>query len=142
MTTRLRVAVDVLDQVLEGLHAGTDFFVHAQCGIEAVAGNPLRALEAAGSALGLATVTCTAAPADTVGLQNGGLDTVFLGKEDRGGEPGEAGADDRHIDVDVVCDRAVIGWRIAGGRDPVGRGVVTSLARGAGKQRIVCWVIR
>ncbi|MNT22307.1 hypothetical protein D3C72_1576880 [compost metagenome] len=138
----LRVAVDVFDQALEGLHAVADFLMQAQRGIQAVALDPLRALEPPGRALRLAAVARAAAPADAVGFEHGGLDAVLLGQEDRAGQAGEARADDGHVDVDVMRDRAVVGGRLAGRADPVGGRVGIAVAGALGHQRIVGGIVR
>ncbi len=137
----LRIAVDIADQRLEGLHAGAHFLVQPQRGVQAVALDPLRALEPARRALRLPAVARAAAPADAVGFQHGGLDAVFLRQEDRAGQPGETRADDRDIDVDVVRDRTVVGRRLAGGADPVGRRVVAALAGRRRDQRVVGGIV-
>ena len=141
MAARLRIAVDVLDQFLEILHALDALAVQAVGGLEAVTLDPLRALEAAGGALRLTAIAGRTAPADPIGLQHGGLDAVLLGQHDGGGQPREAGADDHHIGVDIAHHRAIVCRRLTGGGDPVGRRVVAPFARGGAHQRVVGRVI-
>src|SRR5690606_5507045 len=104
VAARLRIAVYVLDQLLEVLHALDAFAVHPDRRVRATAADPLRAVQASGSAWRLAAAARAAAPGRAVGLQYGGLDAVFLGQEDGGGQPGEARAYDDHVGIHVLRD--------------------------------------
>lgn len=54
----------------------------------------------------------------------------------------ETRADDDHVALDVALNRAVIGWGIASGADPVSGRVVAALTRRGIGQRVVSRVIR
>ncbi len=49
---------------------------------------------------------------------------MLPGKEECGGQSGETGADDDHVDIGVADERTVVFRRFPGGSDPVGGRIV------------------
>ena len=98
----LRVAGHLGHQALEGLEAGADLGVELERGLLAPALDPLRAVQPPAGVLALAAVAAGAAPDAAVGFQHGGADAVLARQEQRGGQAGEAGADDHHVGVGVA----------------------------------------
>ena len=141
MAARLRIAIDLRDERLEGIEALVDLVMHLERDILAPALDPLRAREPSRRVLPLSAVAARAAPAHLVRFQHDGLDAMLAREKQRRRESGVAAADDRDIDVDVLRDRAVVGRRGAGRRGPVGRRVLLALTGAGRHERIVSRVV-
>jgi hypothetical protein len=135
------IAIDRLGQALEALESAADLGIEPARDIQAPALDPLRALQPAACVLSLAAAAARAAPRQLIRFEHRRLHAVRFGQAQRSRQAGRAGADDDDIGVDVVRDRAVVGWRRAGGRDPVGGRVGAAGARVVGDQRVVARVV-
>src|SRR4029077_12478584 len=91
----------------------------------------------AGSVLSLASITGAAAPGHAVGFEDASLDAKFAGKVDRAGKAGVAGTDDGDIGIDIAQDSAIRLRRLSGGRDPIGRRVISIVSGALRNKRIV-----
>ncbi|OIQ70550.1 hypothetical protein GALL_478370 [mine drainage metagenome] len=143
MPSGLRLALGKFgEQRFEGFEAFADFLVESQRGGLAPALDPLRAIKPAAGILALAAVAAGTAPRGLVGFQHRGADAVLTGEEQGRGKTGEAGTDDRDVDVEVVGYRPVVLRRGAGAGDPVGRCVIRAAARSGVDQGVVAGFVR
>ena len=139
MAPVLGLAIDrmIADQTAEQVEGFGDLGMQALRDFHPPAGNPLAALQPAGTDLRLPPVTGGTAIGHAVGFQHDGLDAVHLGQVYRCGQSRIAGPDDGHIHIHVRRDWPIVLGGMTGSPDPICRRIITVRSQTGRGHRVI-----